>query len=462
MTRHTTFRFCLSPTAEQQGVLARHAGAARFAFNQCLGMVKTTLAQSQSSPATSVPWTPFDLINAFNAWKRTAEAGRRFVVSPSGAIEMETTGLSWRHEVYQQVFEEAATDCGRALSAWSDSRRGKRRGHRVGFPCFKKKASAIPSFRMRNKKSSRGDPLIQVGTGGLHRSVRLPGVGTIRVHDDTRRLRRMVANGRARILYAAVTFRGGQWWISLTVEAAELHPARRHPTPAYGDSREWVGIDRGLSTFVVAATADGREVARFADAPMPLTVRVRRLGHLNNSLSRKKKGSRNRQKAATRCSKLHMRIARIRRHFLHTVSNQLVKTHNLLVIEDLNVVGMMANHRLARAISDAGWAEFARQLQYKTGWHNGEIARANRWYPSSQICSRCKTRNRLMPLSERTFKCPCGHTADRDLNAAVNLAQWATERQSEPRTPKQEAGPPMPVDRLAQTGIVGLSAAQLG
>jgi putative transposase len=144
MSRHTTFRFCLDPTVEQQLVLARHAGAARFAFNQCLRLVKTALSHRKTDADTRGPWTGFDLINAFNAWKKTEDAGRVFTVDGDGVAEVVVTGLAWRTEVCQQVFEEAAMDCGRALAAWSDSRSGRRKGKRVGFPRFKRKASVVP------------------------------------------------------------------------------------------------------------------------------------------------------------------------------------------------------------------------------------------------------------------------------------------------------------------------------
>ena len=108
-----------------------------------------------------MPWTGFDLINAFNAWKKTEDAGRVFTVDSTGETEIIVTGLPWRRDVRQQVFEEAAVDCGRALAAWSDSRSGRRKGKRMGFPRFKKKAGGVASFRLRNKPpqgSPRGDP----------------------------------------------------------------------------------------------------------------------------------------------------------------------------------------------------------------------------------------------------------------------------------------------------------------
>ena len=139
MSRHTTFKFCLNPTVEQHDVLARHAGAARFAFNQCLATVKTALTQRKTDSSVAMPWTGFDLINVFNGWKKTEDAGRLMVVDPDGVAEVVVTGLPWRSYVCQQVFEEAAVDCGRALATWADSRSGKRKGKRVGFPIVQEK-----------------------------------------------------------------------------------------------------------------------------------------------------------------------------------------------------------------------------------------------------------------------------------------------------------------------------------
>jgi putative transposase len=437
MARHTTFKFCLDPTVEQQKALARHAGAARFAFNQCLRMVKTGLSQRRIDRTAKVPWTGFDLINEFNAWKKSEDAGRVFVVDPDGVSEVLVTGLIWRDQVYQQVFEEAAVDCGRGLSAWSDGRSGGRKGRRVGFPRFRKKTGDKPSFRLRNKHPKGGNSLIRVGE--THpRSVRLPGIGTVRVHDDTRRLRRMLATGRAKILFATVSRHAGRWWVALNVEAADLHRDHRHPARAHDDHDGWIGVDRGLSAFVVAATTDGREVARIDDAPKPLADGIIRQRRLAKSLARKEKGSNNRRREAARLARHHYRVRNIRRHFLHGVSNDLIKTHDRLVIEGLHVAGMVRNRRLARAISDAGWAELGRQLLYKAGWRGGEVLIVERWYPSSQICSRCSTRNHSLTLADRTFACGCGHRLDRDHNAAVNLARWGKDFHT--ATPDPQAG----------------------
>ncbi|WP_263991923.1 helix-turn-helix domain-containing protein [Mycolicibacterium moriokaense] len=260
------------PSAEQRMALARHAGAARFGFNQCLALVKSAMTDRKADPITEVPWTGFDLINAFNTWKRSADAGRVFAVGLDGVAEIVATGLPWRREVRQEVFEEAAADLSKGLSAWSQCRSGSRRGKKVGFPKFKKKAGSTPSFRMRNRHRAGRMPPIRVGDNNRPRSVTLPGIGQIRVHDNTRRLRGMLNKGRAKILFATVSHRGGRWWVSLNVEAAALHLAERHQPHDPTDTRAWVGVDLGLSAYLVAATADGREIARITHAPKALTV----------------------------------------------------------------------------------------------------------------------------------------------------------------------------------------------
>jgi putative transposase len=226
----------------------------------------------------------------------------------------------------------------------------------------------------------------------------------------------------------------------LNVEAADLHPRQQHP--ARTDAGGWVGVDRGLSAFVVAAADDGTEVARVSDAPKALAAGLKQQRRLSKSLSRKKKGSQHRKEGAARLSRHHHRVANIRRHFLHQVSGELVKTHDRIVIENLNVAGMLANRRLARAISDAGWAEFARLLKYKQSWRGGHLVEAERWYPATRLCPHCETVNHAMTLADRVFTCGCGYSADRDTNAAVNLARWGHTHHDDDlhRSPDPQAG----------------------
>ena len=213
------------------------------------------LAARPTDPSATVPWSGFDLINAFNAWKRGERAGRRFAVASDGTITKQVTGLPWRHQVCAQVFEEAAVDLGRALAAHAEG--GNRQ---VGFPKPKRKGRCRDSFRLRNKKNWDGDDLIRLGEGHP-RSVTLLKIGTIRVHDDTRRLRRLLRSveqfdpttgkrmvvPRARILFANVIRQGDRWYVCLNVRGPEFHPQRRHPPRLAGEHRSFVGVDRGLA-----------------------------------------------------------------------------------------------------------------------------------------------------------------------------------------------------------------------
>jgi putative transposase len=234
----------VSPTSAQAALLVRHAGVSRFAYNQCLRLVTDALAAKRVDPQVRVPWSGFDLVNAFNTWKRSEGAGRVFVAASDGTITRQVTGLVWRHEVSAQVFEEAAVDLGRALAVYADAKAGERRG-RVGFPRRKRKGRCRDSFRLRNKQGGSGRWCIQVGEGHS-RSVTLPRIGQVQVHDDTRRLRRLLRPvaeldpttgevalaSRARILSASVARHGNRWYVSLTVEAPGLHPPNPPSAPS--------------------------------------------------------------------------------------------------------------------------------------------------------------------------------------------------------------------------------------
>jgi putative transposase len=458
--RHTTFRFALAPTPAQAAMLARHAGASRFAYNQCLRLVVDALAAKRVEPQVEVPWSGFDLINAFNQWKRSEAAGRVFVAAPDGTLTKQVAGLGWRQEVSAQVFEEAAVDLGRSLSAYTRARTGNH-GRRVGFPRWKRKGRCRDTFRLRNKHGKGGGGSIRVGDSHP-RSVTLPTIGTVRVHDQTRRLRRLLRPvthldpdnarplvPRAKVLYATISRKGTRWYVSLNVQAPDLHDKRRHLPRAIDDDGGFIGVDRGLVAFAVAARANGSEVGRFS-APRPLRSRIVGLRRRSRAASRTQPRSANRAKAIRRLSRQHARIADVRRHFLHGVSCQLVQTHDRLCLEDLTVTNLMANRRLARAIGDAAWTELARQLAYKAEWFGTELVICDRWFASTKPCSWCGLAKQQMGLAERIFRCAgCGLDIDRDRNAAANLAAWAERSHAQARTAKRAAGSSTPLEGKA-------------
>jgi putative transposase len=443
MARMATFRFTARDDPALTEMVRRHIGARRFAYNRCLEAVKDKLDERRAHPDVEVPWSGYSLINYWNSWKRSEDAGRVFAVDSSGRAELVDAGLSWRKEVCAQVFEEAAVDLGRALGAFSASKKGARRGERVGFPRFQKKGQGPESFRLRNRVSRSGHHCIRVGENGL-RSLTLPVIGAVAIREDTRRLRRMLRPGsdgvpRARIASATVSLRQGRIVVTLTCEVADLHPGMRH-RPDNGASRSFVGVDRGLSRLVVVAGSDRVEWGRI-DPPRHLVAAGPAIAQASRSLSRKVPRSANRAKARARLRRLHTRVANRRNDFTHRLSTQIAKTHGAICIEDLAVKNMVKNHHLARSINDAAWGELASQLRYKADWYGASLVVAPRFFASTKTCSSCGWVCEEMDLAQRIFACErCDLVADRDTNAAANLAAWGeAEHRSANQAPDPEA-----------------------
>jgi putative transposase len=186
-----------------------------------------------------------------------------------------------------------------------------------------------------------------------------------------------------------------------------------------------VGVDLGLKRL--ATLSDGH----VEENPRHLKRRLKKIKRLHRAVSRKVKGSQNRKKAARRLGTQYRHVANQRANTVHQFTSRLAKTKSVVVIEDLNVAGMLKNHSLALAISDVGWGAFRRQLTYKAAWYGCRVVVADRWEPASKTCSGCGWVDGDLTLAERTFRCKnparpdCGLVLDRDLNAAINLAKLA-------------------------------------
>nr|WP_293085816.1 RNA-guided endonuclease TnpB family protein [Okeania sp. SIO3B5] len=178
-----------------------------------------------------------------------------------------------------------------------------------------------------------------------------------------------------------------------------------------------VGVDLGVKTLATLSTG---EVFEGAKSYRKLEAKLSRLQYLNRH---KVVYSSNWKKAQLRIAQVHSQIANIRKDTLHKLTTYLAKNHSQIVIEDLNVSGMMTNHKLAKAVADMGFYEFRRQLEYKCKLYGSEVIVVDRWFPSSKTCSNCGTVKKSLFLSERVFNCEhCNFSCDRDLNAALNLA----------------------------------------
>ncbi|NES90840.1 RNA-guided endonuclease InsQ/TnpB family protein [Okeania sp. SIO2B9] len=203
-----------------------------------------------------------------------------------------------------------------------------------------------------------------------------------------------------------ISRQAGDWYLSCSYEFTPT------PTPK---KTEVVGVDLGVKTLATLSTG---EVFEGAKSYKKFENKLSRLQYLNRN---KKIGSANWKKAQLKIAALHRRVANIRKDTLHKLTTYLAKNHGTVVIEDLNVRGMLANHKLAKLIADQGFYEFRRQLRYKCQWYGSELVVVDRFFPSSKTCSNCG-HVQDMPLNQRTYDCPeCGLSIDRDLNASINL-----------------------------------------
>jgi putative transposase len=376
-------RFALQPNCRQRRSLARHAGASRFAYNWGLERERAALDLRQAGDSTVPLPSAMSQHREWNNWKKGPD------------------GIPWWNEVSKCAAQEAFRDLERGLRAFWQSRAGKRPGPQVRFPRFKKKGRSRDSFRL-------------TGAIHLHRgAVTLPRVGTVRLFEDATRWVERIEGGKVRVTAATLSREADRWFVALAVEA-------ERDIPTSNGATDTIGVDLGVLSL--ATLSDGTIIP----GPKALRRSLRRLRRLSRAHSRKRRGSRNRARAGRRLARHHARIAARRRDHLHQLTTRLAKTHGRIVVEDLNVRGMLANRKLARSLADAGFGEFRRQLAYKCQWYGSQLVVADRWFPSSKTCSRCGTVKPELSLSERSYHCSsCGLVLDRDLNSAINLAGWA-------------------------------------
>ena len=363
------YRYELDPNNFQKSHLAQHAGIARFAYNwgfeQRIQLFRTNQGKDRYT----------------NAMKQHKQLN-----------SLKKTQFPWMYECSKCAPQEALRDLHRAFQNFY---RGQKSKKRVGFPRFKKRG-VRDSFRL-------------TGIIRFHeRSIQLPRIGKVRIKEKKE------VYYKGRILSATVRRRADRWFVSVTVqeEIPDSFPVRWQS----------VGVDLGIKTL--ATLSDGTTFAN----PKALDRRLKKLRKLHRSLSRKKKGSKNHEKAKLRLARTYFRVFNIRQDTLHKLTTYLAKNHGKVVIENLNVSGLLRNRRLARAITDAGFHEFRKQLEYKCRWYGSELIVAPRTFPSSKLCSHCGHRKKELSLSERDYDCEqCGLQIDRDLNAALNLvaASWS-------------------------------------
>ena len=270
------------------------------------------------------------------------------------------------------------------------------------FRRFFQKQSKYPRFKRKGINDAfyiGGDHLKFEG-----KRIRIPKLGWVRMRESLR--------FPGKVNSATVSRAADHWYVSVSVELSEK------PKPC--ENQDGIGVDLGVNRLATLSNNEEFE------GPKPLKKHLKKLQRLSRQLSRKKKDSKNREKARIKLARLHLRIRNIRQDALHKLTTYITKSFDSIAIEDLNVKGMVRNRRLARAILDMGFYEFRRQIVYKSMLRGCNVFDVDRWFPSTKKCSRCYVVKDSMPLVERLFRCDaCGFVIDRDVNAARNNAWYA-------------------------------------
>lgn len=277
------------------------------------------------------------------------------------------------------------------------------------FKRFFKGESKYPQFRKKgvHDRFSLSNDQFRLKLKKDKPHIQIPNLGLVRMREKLRH--------QGKILSAKIFKQGGKWFVSVAVELSEVI----EPSPK---TNKYVGLDLGITDL--ATLSDGTKIK----APKPLKTKLKKLQRLSKQLSRKQKGSKNREKVKVKLARLHYQISCIRKDFLHKLTNYLISTYDTIAIEDLNVKGMVKNRKLARSINDLGFFELKRQLIYKANQWGKTIKSVDRFFASSKTCSCCGTKVETLSLSIRTWICQnCNTTHDRDINASVNILNNTTK-----------------------------------
>ncbi|MDZ5447056.1 transposase [Micromonospora sp. 4G57] len=367
------YHYRVYPTPAQREALARAFGCARVVFNDGL-----------------------------RARQQAHEAGEPYVCDGDLSKQVitrakQTPERVWLGEVSSVVLQQALADLNTAYRHFFASLSGKRKGRKVAPPRFRSRKDNRQTIRFtRNARFA-------VLTNGR---LRLPKIGDVPV----RWSRTLPAEPSS---VTVIKDAAGRYFASFVVTTSD------EPLPPVASE---VGIDLGLTHFAVLS--DGTKIT----APRLLRRAARKLKRLQRDLSRKQRGSSNRAKAVVKVAKAHARVADTRRDWQHKLSTEIIRDNQAVYVEDLCVVGL-SRTRLAKSVHDAGWASFTAMLEYKAARYGRTFGRVDRFFPSTRMCADCGRINAKLPLSVRSWTCPCGAVHDRDVNAAINvLAAGRAER----------------------------------
>jgi putative transposase len=320
-------------------------------------------------------------VSVFNSYNKETNPTPQYKTSTEIRNE-----IDWFKEVSAAAIQQKEID----FKQYKNQKFSKTRKGSIGFPSFKKKSNK-QSYRLPNQKFKL-----------INNKIQLEKIGKVKIVID----REIPINSN----YMSVTISmncSGQYFVSILVE----QEANKLPK-----TNKTVGLDVGLKEF--ATLSDGLTIQN----PRYFRESQTKLAKIQKYHSRKQKGSNRRKKSRKKIARLHQKISNQRDWFLHVHSTYLVRNYDTICIEDLNVSGMLKNHKLAKSISDVSFSKFFNLLEYKCVWYGKELIKIGRFQPSSKMCSKCGNVKKELKLSDRVYVCDvCGHTEDRDLNASKNI-----------------------------------------
>ena len=377
-----THKIALIPTPEQVDYFKKAAGTSRFVWNWGLAKWNEQYQSGQKSNAMA-------LKKQFNAIKYQE--------------------FPWLKDMHRDSHAQPFAYLAKAWHRFFSEIKSNKPAHQ---PRFKKKNRSRDVFYVANDKFY------------LHETnIRLPKIGIVKMTEALR--------FQGKILGATVSRTANKWFVAIQVEVPDVQAKQKRTGHAI------VGVDFGITTAATLST--GEKIV----SPRPLKSALRRLQIRSRSLSRKIEAakqmkkialdpsiplSNNRKKSALKLATLHARIVNLRVDFTHKLTTRLIRENQAVVIEDLNVAGMLKNEKLARSITDIGFSTLRRQLEYKALRYGTQLIVADRWYASTKLCSQCDYKNKSLSLSDRYWTCPnCNAFHDRDINAAINLKRLATK-----------------------------------
>lgn len=368
------YRYRAYPTPEQENYLTQVFGCVRVVFNDAVALRKQAHVQGQDFPTSAV-------------------LSKQLITEAK-----KTEDRSWLSGVPAVVLQQSIRDADRAYSNFFKSLKGQRKGKKVGAPRFKKRSNKQSARFTRGNFSKLQQTTHEVGF------VKLAKIGRVRFE-----LSRGIPYDPSSV--TLIKEPDGRYYLSFVVEARPRQPKK--------EKRQAAGIDMGLTTLASVVCSDG---ARESVAnPRFLKAKEKRLASAQRKLSRKKKGSNNREKARVKVAKLHRKVRETRLDHYHKLAYRLVNENQVIAVETLNVAGL-ARTKMAKSIHDASWSTFIRLLEEKSIEFGRKLIKIDQWEPTSQVCSVCGIKDGKKPLSVRVWQCQhCNSVLDRDYNAALNV-----------------------------------------